>query len=60
MELKRRSRVVAAVVREDVEELAHEVEGFARHVRDLEDGADALADELGLRARFVFQCEFVT
>lgn len=38
--------VVVAVVREDVEEGAHEVEAFAGHVRDLEDGADALGDEL--------------
>lgn len=39
--------VVVAVVGEDVEEGADEVEAFARDVGDLEDGADPLADELG-------------
>jgi len=38
--------IVVAVVREDVEEGTHEVEAFAGHVGDLEDGADALGDEL--------------
>ena len=40
--------VVVAVVREDVEEVADEVEVFAGYVGDLEDGADAAGDELGL------------
>ena len=46
--------VVISVVRQYVEERPDQVEGFARHVRDLEDGADALADELGGRFDGVF------
>lgn len=39
--------VVVAVVRQDVEEGSDEVEAFAGDVGDLEDGAYALAHELG-------------
>lgn len=39
--------VVIAVVRKDVEECADKVQGLASDVGDLEDGADALRDELG-------------
>lgn len=46
MELEGRVGVVAAVVGEDVEERANQVEVFAGDVRDGEDGADALGDEL--------------
>ena len=38
--------VVVAVVGEDVEERADEVEGFAGDVGDLEDGANTLGDKL--------------
>lgn len=38
-----------AMVRQDVEERAHQVEVLTSYIRDLEDGADALADELACR-----------
>ena len=40
--------VVFAVVRDEVEKGSDEVEGLTCYVGDLEDGADTLADELGL------------
>ena len=46
MKLERRVRVVVSVVRQDVQEGAHQVEALARDVGHLEDGADALGDEL--------------
>ena len=46
VEFERSVSVVVAVVREYVEEGADKVKGFAGDVGDLEDGADALGDEL--------------
>ncbi len=46
MEFEGAVGVVVAVVGKDVEEGSDEVEGFAGDVGDLEDGTDALGDEL--------------
>ena len=46
MELEGSVGIVVAVVGKDVEEGSDEVEGFACDVGDLEDGTDALRDEL--------------
>src|SRR4051812_42333330 len=54
MELKSSVGIVAAVVREDVEERADQIEVLARHVRHLEDGADPLAHKLSSRVDALF------
>ena len=46
VEFERSIGVIVPVVGEHVEEHTNEVEGFAGDVADLEDGADALGDEL--------------
>jgi len=46
VELERCFSIVVTVMRKDIEECSHEVEIFASDVRDLENWAYSLADEL--------------
>lgn len=47
MELERGVRVVASMVRQDIEECAHKIKVLPRNVGDEEDGTYPLAHELG-------------
>ena len=48
MELERSIGVVTTMMWQDIEECPHEIQVLTCDVGDLEDGADALGDELGL------------
>src|ERR1700712_4446515 len=54
VELERRINFVLAVVWQDVQELAYEIQGLASNVRDLEYRTDALADELSSSVYTIF------
>ena len=49
MEFEGSLRIIVAVVWEDIEENADQVETFTSDIRDLEDWANARADKLGLK-----------